>query len=557
MLARGWKGVDVVLVTGDAYIDHPSFGVALIARWLEHHGYRVAVLPQPAHSSPEQFRQFGRPRLFFGITAGNMDSIVANYTGNGRVRRRDAYSPGGDPYFPGRSGRLGRRRPDRATIRYAQLAREAFKDVVLVVGGLEASLRRFVHYDYQQERLRRSILADAKADILVYGMGELAVLEIARRLDRGEELWGIPGTCARALGHGALPPQYELLPSWEEISADPSRFMEAEQKIDRSVRSYSPTPLVQDQGPGLVVQFPPMRPLNQEELDLLYLLPYARRPHPSAGEPPAFRMIRDSVTILRGCPGNCSFCAIARHQGPVVVSRSRESVMEEVERMAGSPGFKGTITDLGGPTANLYGVRCRNFLKCRRHDCLYPEPCRNLSLEGFRFLDLLEAVSSVKRVKNLFVSSGMRMELLLRTPDLLERIVTLHTPGALKVAPEHTEPEILRLMHKPGPEIFEEFIKMVKGIERRRGRRIVVNPYIISSHPGCTLGDMKRLVEKLDRMRISVKQFQDFTPTPGTLSTAMYVSGLDRDTGRSIFVPRKRGERKAQRRAVESLMKRK
>ncbi len=562
MLERGWEGVDVVLVTGDAYVDHPSFGVALIGRWLEHHGYRVAVLSQPWHGSAEQFRQFGRPRLFFGITAGNMDSIIANYTGNARVRKRDAYSPGGDPYFPGRQGKSGRRRPDRATIRYAQLAREAYGDVVVVIGGLEASLRRFIHYDYQQEKLRRSILVDSKADVLVYGMGELAMLEIARRLERGENLWAIPGTCVRLRSgfyNGAastLEGQVEL-PSWEEIQADLGRFLDAELEIDRRIRSYSKNPLVQDQGGGKIVQFPPMRPMTQEELDRLYLLPYTRYPHPSAGDVPAYRMIRHSVTIIRGCPGNCSFCAIARHQGPVVVSRSRESVLEEIGIVSHMRDFKGTISDLGGPTANLYGATCPNFLKCRRHDCLYPRPCRNLSAPEAPFLALLEEAEQIKGVRHLFISSGMRMELLLETPQLLKRLIQRHTPGALKIAPEHTETDILKLMHKPGFEVLEEFISTVRDVGRGLGRRVVLNPYFISAHPGCTLLHMRRMAEKLDRLRLAVKQFQDFTPTPGTISTAMFVSGLSMEGRGRIFVPRRRGERLAQRRMVEALMKKK
>lgn len=472
MRVRGWGQVDMVLVTGDAYVDHPSFGIALIARWLEAHGYRVGILAQPRHEDPSAFLAMGRPRLVYGISAGNLDSIVSNYTGNVRVRDTDVYSPEGNPYFGRERSRAGRRRPDRATIRYAQLARAAYPDVPIVLGGLEGSLRHFVHYDYQQARLRASVLTDAKADLLVYGMGERAVLEVANCLEKGQGLSGIPGTCERLTEAErsrrcfAQPP--DLLPSWEEIQEDRSRFLEAELTVDRHARALSQVPLLQRQQTHWVLQNRPAVPLTSAEHDALYALPFARAPHPSAADVPAYRMIQHSVTIVRGCFGNCSFCAIARHQGPVVTSRSRESVLEEVRGLAAMPNFTGTVTDLGGPTANLYGISCNRERPCHRRDCLYPGVCRHLQLGEDTFLDLLERAEGVSGVRHVFVSSGLRMELLLRTHGLLDRLLARHLPGAMKIAPEHTEAEVLNLMHKPGPDILYEFLSTC----REAGRRI-------------------------------------------------------------------------------------
>mgnify|MGYP000027825713 CR=1 FL=1 len=560
MEARGWEAVDVVLVSGDAYVDHPSFGLALIGRWLEAHGFRVAVLAQPRYDRPDDFRRFGRPRLFFGISAGNLDSIVANYTGNAKVRDRDDYSPGGNPYF-GREARRGlRRRPDRATIIYAQQARRAYGDVPIILGGLEASLRRFVHYDYQQRKLRASVLTDAKADLLVYGMGERAVLEIARSLAAGRAPEGICGTCERLtdrqLTERNLPQPPLKLPSHAAIMGDLALFLAAEKMVEKQALARSSRPLLQQQQVHWLLQHPPAAPLTSDELDRLYALPYTRRPHPQSGEVPAFRMVRDSVTIVRGCCGNCAFCAIARHQGADIVSRSPESVLAEVREVVAQPEFRGTISDLGGPTANLYGCGCaRPGGACPRHDCLYPKVCRHLKIDEPKLLDLLERAAGVAGVKHLFVSSGLRMELLLRTPALLRRIVEHHTPGVLKIAPEHTEPEVLRLMHKPGPEVLEQFLARLRELAPgRRCKGDLLNPYLISAHPGCTLDHMERMAAKLKNLGLVPRQFQDFTPTPGTLATAIYVSGLDPESGRPLHVARRDGERKAQRLALAKVV---
>ena len=569
--ARGWDEIDVVLVTGDAYVDHPSFGVAIIGRWLEAHGFRVAILAQPdCRRDCDDFKRFGRPRLFFGITAGNLDAIVANYTGNGRVRDDDPFSPDGDPYFPeAPRERKNRRRPDRATIVYANRAREAYADVPIVLGGLEASLRRFIHYDYRQEKLRSSILADAKADLLVYGMGERAVLEIARRRQAGKPLAGIAGTCevltpkagaamaARAgeQGSGEAGKEIRVLPGWPAITADRGLFLTAELAIDRRARvgSESSVRLLQEQQSGWLLENPPAPPLTPAELDRVYEFPYTRRPHPAFGRVPAWEMIRDSITIVRGCSGNCSFCALTRHQGVRVTSRSRESVVREAGIVASRPGFAGTISDLGGPTANLYATGCAKQTPCPRPDCLYPEPCRHLKVDETAFLKLLEEVEQVAGVKKVFISSGFRLALLRRTPLLLERLLAPHQPGVMKIAPEHTSPEVLRLMHKNDGLELESFLAEARFRARKAGVRALFSPYLIASHPGSTVAEMRKLAADLRRLGLKARQFQDFTPTPGTIATAMYVAGRDRDTGRPIPVARGAAERRRQRLELEKV----
>jgi len=543
--ACGWDGIDVVLVTGDAHVDHPSFGVSLIGRVLVDNGFRVAVLPQPRWRDPADFARLPRPRLFCGISAGNLDSVVANYSANGRVRERDAYSPGGDPYFPGERTKKNRRRPDRASIVYASLARAAWPGVIVVLGGVEASLRRFIHYDFKQDRLRNSILADAKADILVYGMGEVQAVEVARRIDSGHELSGIPGTCERT-GPETAPEGAVRLPGWDEISLDSALFMAAELRIEKAARSGAEKILFQKQKGGTaVVQHPPPAPLTTAELDRLYSLPFSRRPHPDAAEVPAWRMVRDSVTIVRGCVGNCSFCAISRHQGNRVVSRSTESVAAEVKRIAAAPDFGGTITDLGGPTANLYATRCKKG-GCARRDCLMPDICPHLEINEKAILGLLSRCRKTGGVKRVLISSGLRMELLLKTPALLREIIRHHSPGRLKIAPEHTEARVLELMHKPGFEVCEQFMAAARRAARGLGVRLRLRPYLISAHPGADEAAARRMAEKLARAGLSPEAAQDFTPTPGNLSTAMYFCGISPD-GKKIPVAKGKTARRRQR----------
>ena len=477
----GWERPDVVLVTGDAYVDHPSFGVALIGRWLQAHGFKVAILAQPRHDTDRDFRRFGCPRLFFGITAGNLDSVVANYTGNAKVRDRDDYSPEGNPYFGEVQERSERRRPDRAVIRYSSLARQACPATPIILGGLEASLRRFIHFDYQQNRLRGSALTDAKADLLVYGMGERAILVAAQRLERGESWYGIPGTCERLsekeFGERDRATPSRRLPGWSEIGAQPELFLDAELAIDRHSRELAEEPLSQQQQAMHLWQNRPAAPLTTAELDRLYALPFTKETHPAFGRVPAWEMIRHSLTIVRGCSGNCSFCAIARHQGPQVTDRSPASILGELRDLTGMKHFKGTVSDLGGPTANLYGTRCR-IEKCRKHDCFYPSLCRNLEIDEGKFLALLDKAAKIQGIRNLFVSSGLRMELLLKTPRLLAALLARHTSGAMKIAPEHTEERVLQLMHKPGGKLLADFLALARKLGPRSRPGSEVHPLL-------------------------------------------------------------------------------
>lgn len=560
-IARGWDEIDIVLITGDAYVDHPSFGVALIGRLLEDKGYRVAILAQPRYDSNSDFKRFGRPRLFFGITGGNLDSIVANYTGNGKVRDKDAYSPGGNPWYGNKREKNARRRPDRASMLYTNLARSAFKGVPIVLGGVESSLRRFVHYDYKQKKLRGSLLTDAKADILVYGMGEQAVLQIAKRLDKGLDLSGINGTCERFSEKAFQSRQDDedkersiFMPSWQEIQQNNKLFLRAEKTVDSQARSYADNVLIQRQQSSWVIQHPQPPQLTTAEMDALYELPFTRLEHPAFPDVPAARMIQHSLTTVRGCSGNCSFCAITRHQGPAITSRSQKSLLREAKRVSTMKHFTGTISDLGGPTANLYGVSCR-IGSCKKHDCLYPNVCKNLQVDEEAFLSLLREISALPAITNVFISSGLRLELLRKTPLLFKEIIRSHTPGMMKIAPEHTASDVLDIMHKESHEQLVEFLKLGRKISRELKKNILFSPYIISSHPGCTESHTSSMAKTLKKLGLDLKQFQDFTPTPGTLATAMYVTGLHRDTEKPIYVARGQADRMKQRRILERLLR--
>jgi len=556
---RGWDEVDIILVSGDAYIDHPAFGIALIGRLLERHGYRVAVLPQPRFDSTDDFQRLGRPRLFFGISGGNLDSTVANYSGNGKVRDFDAYSPAGSPWRSSRQAKDNRYRPDRASLIYANLARHAYPGVTVILGGVEASLRRFIHFDYKQNRLRGSLLSDTKADLLVYGMGEKAVLEAAGRLSQGKDLANIKGSCIKLNEREFVQLQKQsdkagtritILPSWKMIEADRKLFLSAEKEIDRHARERSQTLVAQKQQAAWIVEYPVSPPLNTAEMDQLYDLPFSRLPHPSTPDVPAFTMIKDSITIVRGCSGNCSFCAISRHQGPSASSRSISSILKEIESVAGQKDFNGTVTDLGGPTANLYGTSCA-IGSCKKHDCLYPDICKNLIVDETRFISLLDQALQIKGVKHVYISSGLRMKLLVHAPQLMRKLIEAHIPGNLKIAPEHTEKDVLELMHKEPHKDLLAFLKKYRSLCRELGKKDTLTPYIISAHPGCTLEETIRMVSKLKNLGLTIRQFQDFTPTPGTLSTAMFVSGCHRDSGKPIPIPQSQTDRHKQRQVIE------
>lgn len=552
----GWDAVDIVLVTGDSYLDHPSFGVALIGRLLESKGYRVAILPQPRHDQPDNFRRFGKPRLFFGITAGNLDSIVANYTGNGKVRNHDAYSEEGNPWRSEEQSKTNRRRPDRASIVYANLARSAYKDVPIILGGVEASLRRFIHYDYKQNSLRSSVLTDGKGDLLIYGMGERTVTEAAANISKGKSFSSLAGSCVRLTDqqYNQYIQEHEdnniiTLPSWNEIEKDHTLFLDAELAIDKHARSYSAKTVVQKQKSGWILQYPASQPLNTKELDAVYDLPFTRKPHPDSGTIPAYSMINHSITIVRGCSGNCSFCSISRHQGPAVSSRSRDSIVKEATIISTMDNFKGTISDLGGPTANLYGTSC-SIGGCKRHDCLFPEVCKHLQVDESNIIELLTRVNSVKGVKHVFISSGLRMELLLKTPKLLKKLISSHLPGAMKIAPEHTEADILKLMHKESHGMLQRFVHECRNMAKQQNKKIHFTPYVITGHPGSTVKSADTLAKKMQKLHLQVKNFQDFTPTPGTISTAMFVAGLEPKEKNKIHIP-SQSEKSQQRKILE------
>lgn len=546
---------DFVLVTGDAYVDHPSFGAAVIVRILERRGYRVAILAQPDWRSADAFRAIEAPRLGCLITAGNVDSMVNHYTVFKRKRRTDSYSPGGEAGH----------RPDRATIVYSNRAREAWPGVPLILGGIEASLRRLAHYDYWDDRIRRSVLLDAKADLLVYGMGENAVVEIAEALDSGIAASGITwirGTCykaplakARELALAA-DPGARVLPSFEELLASKEAYAESFRIQYRGNDAVTGVPLVEPYGDGLaVVVNPPMPPLSTQELDDVYALPFTGDPLPQYAEQggvPAIEEVRFSLTANRGCFGGCAFCALAFHQGREVRGRSKESVVREAEALIRRPDFKGYIHDVGGPTANFHAPACERQIRkgvCRDKDCLWPEPCRQLTVDHKAYLDLLRTLRRLTGVKKVFIRSGIRYDYVMADPDdeFLTELVEHHVSGTLKVAPEHVSPRVLAAMRKPKAEVFEAFRERYRAVNERLGKDQYLIPYLISSHPGATLQDAVELALYLHKTGFVPEQVQDFYPTPGTLATCMYYTGKDPLTGQEVYVARDMGEKRMQR----------
>ncbi|MCM2356757.1 MAG: YgiQ family radical SAM protein [Geobacteraceae bacterium] len=542
-LKRGWNELDVIFVTGDAYIDHPAFGVPLLARWLEFHGFRVGIIPQPDWRSREPFMALGRPGLFFAVSAGAMDSMVAHYTPARKLRRDDAYTPG---------NRHGAR-PNRATIIYTSRLKEAYKDVPVVIGGIEASLRRFAHYDFWEDKVRRSILFDAKADLLVYGMGERPLLELAVRLRRGEpiaDVTDIRGTAYIGKDRLGTHPSPVELPSFEEVCADKAKYAAAFRILSGEQNPFAAKTVVQLHGDRRLVCNPPAMPLTERELDAVYALPFAKAPHPSYLEPvPAYEQIKSSITSHRGCFGGCAFCAITHHQGKVIQSRSERSILEEVGRLLGQRWFRGSVSDVGGPTANMYGAGCGNpqaQAVCRRESCLYPHPCRHLAVDDRRAAQLLQRVRQSPGVKNVAVSSGVRYDLLERQPGYLRELLGHHVGGLLKVAPEHLVDRVTAVMRKPGRKAFDRFLALFREESVRLGKKQYLIPYLISGHPGCTMDDMVELALALKKHHLRVEQVQDFTPTPGTLSTCIYHTGLDPFSGEGVYVPRSDREKTLQ-----------
>ncbi len=548
MEARGWDAPDFVYVTGDAYVDHPSFGVSIISRVLEAAGYRVAILAQPDYKSAEAFRAFGRPRLGFLVTAGNIDSMVAHYTAAKKRRSNDYYSPG---------GKTGSR-PDRAVIVYCNRIREAYGDVPIILGGLEASLRRFAHYDYWDDKVRRSVLVDSRADLLTYGMGENILPRIAALLDRGvpvKKIRDVRGTVYLAAREDAVHYPVAAAFDYNDLKTDKRRYAEAFGVQYRNQDSISGRAIVEYYDNKMLVQNPPMPPLEREELDRVYALPYARTYHPmyeKQGGVPAIEEVRFSVTHNRGCFGACNFCALAFHQGRTVRSRSIESVVEECKKITAMPDFKGYIHDVGGPTANFRAPACDKQLKsgvCTSRKCLAPTPCKNLKVDHSEYIKLLEAIEALPRVKKVFIRSGIRFDYLLADPDesFFKKLVRDHVSGQLKVAPEHCAAGVLDAMGKPHFEVYQKFRARFFELTKSMGKEQYLVPYLMSSHPGSTLGDAVSLAECLKRDHYAPEQVQDYYPTPGTASTVMFYTGIDPLTMKPVFVPRDYREKQLQR----------
>ena len=547
MKALGWDRPDFVLVTGDAYIDHPTFGAAVIGRVLMNAGFKVAILPQPDWKTTAAFKTFGRPRLGFLVTAGNIDSMVNHYSVSKRRRDKDAYSPG---------GKMGLR-PDRATLVYTQKIREAYSKMPVILGGIEASLRRFAHYDYWDDAVRRSILVDSEADLLVYGMGEHQIVEIATLMNEGFEpkyIRHLPGTCYVTTSREEIFEGVEI-PSFETVRAQKSAYAEAFMiQYDEQDPIRGKT-LIQAHGTRWLVQNPPAMPLDRQALDQVYDLDYQRDIHPvyqSLGGVPGIEEVKFSIISERGCFGACSFCALTYHQGRIVQSRSHESILQEAKRIVQDRAFKGYIHDVGGPTANFRAPSCKKQLKvgtCKHKQCLYPQPCEQLEIDHEDLRQLLAKLRNVEGVKKVFLRSGLRYDYLMSDPNpaFFKDLVKYHVSGQLKVAPEHVAPEVLDKMQKPAGKIYGKFVDRFFELSKQCGLEQYLVPYLMSSHPGSTLSSAIELAVYLKKIGYQPEQVQDFYPTPGTLSTAMYYTGLDPRDMTPVYIPKSREEKQMQR----------
>lgn len=556
---RGWNEVDIVIITGDAYVDHPAFGAAVIGRVLEHQGYKVALIPQPNwRDDLRDFKKFGKPRLFFGISAGAMDSMVNHYTANKRLRSNDAYTPGGEAGF----------RPDYATIVYSNILKKLYPDTPVIIGGIEASLRRVTHYDYWADELKPTIMLDSKADLGVYGMGELAIVEIAKYLEKGkkiEDITNIPQTFFLKKKSNEVKSEWNdlRLASHEECLKDKKTYASNFKNVEIESNKKHANRLLQDVGNYTLYINPPYPTMTEQQIDASFDLPYTRLPHPKyakRGVIPAYEMIRHSVNIHRGCFGGCAFCTISAHQGKFVASRSKESIMREVKQVVEMEDFKGYISDLGGPSANMYKMKGKDESlceKCTRPTCIQPNICKNLDTNHHPLIELYKEVDKMPQVKKATIGSGIRYDLFLTNEDpsgklgydeYFEQLMKRHVSGRLKVAPEHTSDNVLRLMRKP---TFNLFIKLKKKFDKvnekyRLNQQLI--PYFISSHPACTLNDMADLVIKTKELGYKLEQVQDFTPTPMTLATEIYYSGYDPYTLQPVFCAKTKQEKLDQQR---------
>ena len=560
MLLRGWDEVDIIIVSGDAYVDHPSFGNAVIARILERGGYKVAIIPQPNwRDDLRDFKKFGKPRLFFGVTAGCMDSMVNHYTANKRLRSDDAYTPGGVAGF----------RPDYASVVYSKILKQIYPDVPVILGGIEASLRRLAHYDYWSDTFMPGLLAQTPADLLVFGMGEKTILEISRRLDQGIPLEGLRDIeqTVYYLPEGETPPyngdwKSIELPSFEICKGDKKKYAESFRVFEQESNKWQGARLIEKTANRFLVVNPAFPPMTTEEIDASFDLPYTRLPHPKylkRGPIPAYEMIRHSVNIHRGCFGSCAFCTISAHQGKFVVSRSETSILNEVKEVVKMSDFKGYISDLGGPSANMYlmrGIDDKLCKKCARPSCIYPAICPNLNADHHPLTSLYKKASQVPGIKKVFVGSGIRYDMLVGrsrqdaekngVDEYIRQLVSHHVSGRLKVAPEHTSDNVLKVMRKPSFKLFHEFKRRFEEENQRAGLRQQLIPYFISSHPGSTVVEMAELAAETKDMGFQLEQVQNFTPTPMTLATVMFYTGYDPYTLQPIFTARKIDEKKDQ-----------
>ncbi len=548
MEARNWDAPDFVYVTGDSYVDHPSFGVSIISRVLEAKGYNVAILSQPDYKSCEDFKRFGRPKLAFLVTAGNIDSMVAHYTVSKKKRNYDYYTAG---------GKMGNR-PDRATIVYCNRIREAYGDVPIIIGGLEASLRRFAHYDYWSDTVRRSILVDSRADILTYGMGEKILIRLAELLEKGvpiKKIRDVRGCVYLAKKGEKIHFDYEETCDYDVLKPDKKAYAEAFALQYKNTDSVKGKAIVEYYGDKMLVQNPPMPPLEREELDWVYSLPYARDYHPDyekEGGVPAISEVKFSITHNRGCFGACNFCALAFHQGREVRSRSEESVLTEAKKITALPDFKGYIHDVGGPTANFRYPSCEEQKKngvCATRKCLAPKPCKNLVVDHKEYMELLSKIEAIPKIKKVFIRSGIRFDYLMYDKDdaFFEQLVSHHISGQLKVAPEHCSDNVLSYMGKPPICVYERFKKKYFELCEKYGLEQYLVPYLMSSHPGSTMKDAVEMALFLKKWNLSPEQVQDFYPTPGTISTVIYYTGIHPMTGKSVYVCRDYKEKQMQR----------
>jgi len=548
MAKRGWKDVDFVYVSGDAYIDHPSFGAAIITRLLESHGFKVGIIPQPDWKNKESFNVFGKPRLSFLVSGGNIDSMVNHYSVAKKRRSKDLYSPGGVMGL----------RPDRATIVYCQKIRELYKDAPIMIGGLEASLRRLSHYDYWDNSVRRSILLDSQADILMYGMGEHQIIELAENLDSGipiNEITYVRGTVYKTKKLDRIYDDYILLPEYKKSKNDKIVYAESFLTQYQNTDAVTAKILIEPYGNEFIVQNKPSLPLSTAEFDNSYSLGYMRTYHPiyeEKGGVPAIEEVKFSIISNRGCFGSCNFCALAFHQGRVIQARSHRSILNEANKIVWDPDFKGYIHDVGGPTANFRAPACDKQLTfgvCKDRQCLFPFPCKNLKVDHKDYLKLLRKLREIPKVKKVFVRSGIRYDYLIYDKDdeFFYELCKYHISGQLKVAPEHISPRVLEKMGKPGKDVYEKFVRKYYDINRKIGKEQYLVPYLMSSHPGCDLKAAVELAEYLRELGYMPEQVQDFYPTPGTMSTCMYYTEVDPRTMKKVYVPKNPHEKAMQR----------